>query len=54
MWLGTTEQFRAGTAPLAIKDAKWVISFIIIGIYFFIPFAWIILKNRKESQALPG
>ena len=54
MWLGTTAQFRDGTAPLALKDSLWVISFVIIGIYFFIPFAWIIMKNRKESQALPG
>ena len=53
-WLGTTEQFRAGTAAMAIKDVKWVVSFIIIGIYFFVPFAWIIVKNKKESQALPG
>lgn len=54
MWLGTTEQFRAGIAPLAIKDTKWVVSFIIIGIYFFIPFAWIVIKNKKESQGLPA
>jgi hypothetical protein len=54
MWLGTTAQFRDGTAPLALKDSLWVISFVIIGIYFFVPFAWIIMKNRKESQALPG
>jgi len=51
LWLGTTSEFRAGGAKLAVSDPAWVISFVIIGVYFFVPLAYLVRKNRKESQS---
>lgn len=54
LWLGTTEQFRFGGAKLAITDPAWVVSFAVIGVYFFVPFLILLRKNRKDSQSVPA
>ena len=52
--LGTHEEFVMETAPYVWEDPKFVISAVLIGIYFGLPAAILIYKNLQENDLLPG
>ncbi len=52
IYLGTYEEFFKEVAPYAWQDSRFVISAILIGIYFGVPGAYLIIKNLHENGLL--
>ncbi len=52
--VGTYEEFESGNALSIFQNHHWLISMIVIGIYFGLPLFYIIRKNIREGKAVSG
>ena len=48
--VGTYEEFESGNALYVFQNLHWLISMIVIGIYFGLPLFYIIRKNIREGR----
>jgi len=48
--VGTYQEFVEGRAPLAIRNLHFSISMVVVGIYFFIPLLFLLVKNLRETR----
>ncbi len=52
--IGTYEEYLKDVAPYVWYDSRFMISMILIGLYFGIPGAILIYRNLKDNDLLPG